>query len=89
MFGDWKGHGVDIEKTRLRHVARLSHLTFAIALWYLWHLTAGSRAIKNGQRHLVDRKDRRDLSIFRLGLSTLDRCFAYRTAYTAHLIPYF
>jgi len=89
MFGDWKGHGVDIEQTRLHHVARLSRLTFAVALWYLWHVTTGSRAIKNGKRHLVDRKDRRDLSIFRIGMYTLDRCFASRTACTVHLIPYF
>lgn len=89
MFGDWKGHGVDIEKTRLRHVARLSRLTLAVALWYMWHVTEGSRAIKNGKRHLVDRKERRDLSIFRIGMYILDRCFALRAACTVHLIPYF
>lgn len=89
MFGDWKGHGVDIEKTRLRHVARLSRLTLAVALWYMWHLTTGSRAIKNGERYLVDRKDRRDLSIFRIGMYMLDQCFASRAACTVHLIPYF
>lgn len=89
MFGDWKGHGVDIEKTRLCHVARLSRLTLAIALWYMWHVTEGSRAIKNGKRHLVDRKERRDLSIFRIGLYMLDRCFALRVACTVRLVPYF
>jgi hypothetical protein len=89
MFGDWKGHGVDIEKTRLHHVARLSRLTLAVALWYMWHLSEGSRAIKNGERYLVDRKDRRDLSVFRIGMYTLDRCFASRAACTVHLIPYF
>jgi hypothetical protein len=89
MFGDWKGHGVDIEKTRLQHMARLSRLTFAVALWYMWHVTEGSRAIKNGKRYLVDRKQRRDLSIFRIGLYMLDRCLALRAACTVHLIPYF
>ena len=89
MFGDWKGHGLDVEKTRLCHAARLSRLTFAVALWYLWHVAEGSRAIKNGQRHLVDRRERRDLSIFRIGLYMLDRCFALRAACTVRLIPYF
>ena len=89
MFGDWKGHGIDIEKTRLCHIARLSRLTLAVALWYLWHVTEGVRAVKNGKRHLVDRKERRDLSIFRIGLYWLDRCFALHLPCTVRLIPYF
>jgi len=89
MFGDWKGHGIDVEKTRLCHVARLSRLTLAVALWYMWHITEGSRAIKNGKRHLVDRKQRRDLSIFRIGMYMIDRCFALRAACTVRLLPYF
>jgi hypothetical protein len=89
MFGDWKGHGLDLEQTRLCHVYRLSRLTFAVALWYLWHVTEGARAIKAGLRHLVDRKDRRDLSIFRIGLYMIDRYCARNAACTVRLIPYF
>jgi len=89
MFGDWKDHGVDIERTRLSHIARLSRLTLAVALWYMWLVTEGCRAIKNGQRHLVDRRERRDLSIFRIGLYIIDRYFAFRAACTVRLIPYF
>lgn len=89
MFGDWKGHGVNIEKTRLRHVYRLSRLTLAVALWYQWLVTEGSRTVKAGLRHLVDRKQRRDLSIFRIGMYMIDRLFALHAACTIHLIPYF
>ena len=32
MFGDWKGHGWDVETTHLRHPDRLSRLVLAIAL---------------------------------------------------------
>lgn len=35
MFGDWKRHGLDIERTRLPYFQRLSRLTLAVALWYL------------------------------------------------------
>ncbi len=89
MFGDWKGHGLDIEKTRLHHLYRLSRLTFAVALWYLWLVTQGSRTIKAAQRRLVDRKGRRDLSIFRIGLYMIDRRLALGQPCPIHLIPYF
>jgi hypothetical protein len=89
MFGDWKGHGLNIEKTRLSHVYRLARLVFAVSLWYLWLITQGSRTIKAAQRHLVDRKGRRDLSIFRIGLYMIDRRFARGQPCPIHLVPYF
>ena len=73
MFGDFKKHGFDLESTMLRHAPRLSRLTLAIAFLYVWLLAVGSRTIRAGLRHLVDRKDRRDLSIFQIGLRFIDR----------------
>jgi hypothetical protein len=45
----------------LRHADRLSRLTLAVALLYVWMISTGTRTIQAGVRHLVDRKDRRDL----------------------------
>ena len=73
MFGDMKGHGFDLESTHLRHFLRLSRLTLAVALLYVWLISMGSKAIKDGQRHLVDRAERRDLSIFQIGLRSVER----------------
>lgn len=73
MFGDFKKHGFDLETTMLRHAARLSRLTLAVAFLYVWLLSVGSRTIRAGLRHLVDRKDRRDLSIFQIGWRFIDR----------------
>jgi DDE family transposase len=73
MFGDFKKHGFDLETTLLRHAPRLSRLTLAVAFLYVWLLSVGSRTIRAGLRHLVDRKDRRDLSLFQIGLRFLDR----------------
>jgi hypothetical protein len=73
MFGDWKDHGVHLEETHLRGSARLSRLVFLVALLYLWLVTRGTQAIKSGERRLVDRSDRRDLSVFRIGLYLIDR----------------
>lgn len=73
MFGDFKGHGFDLESSHLRHFMRLSRLTLAVALLYAWLATTGSQVIKNGQRPLVDRSDRRDLSLFQIGLRSVKR----------------
>jgi hypothetical protein len=75
MFGDLKDNGFDLESTHLRSFIRLSRLTFAVVLLYLWSVAQGVRAVKNGLRHLVDRADRRDLCIFQIGLRLIDRRF--------------
>lgn len=71
MFGDFKAHGFDLEASYLRHFLRLSRLTLAVALLYVALFAFGLKTIKAGDRHLVDRHDRRDLSIFRIGLDML------------------
>jgi len=73
MFGDLKSHGFDLELTMLRHADRLSRLTLAVALLYVWSISIGTKTIQNSQRDLVDRKDRRDLSIFQIGLRFIER----------------
>ena len=73
MFGDFKKHGFDLESTMLRHFLRLSRLTLAVALLYVWLISVGGRTIRDGLRHLVDRVDRRDLSIFQIGLRFIER----------------
>jgi len=74
LFGDLKKHGFDLESTRLRHFLRLSRLTLAVVLLYAWLVRTAVRLIKDGRRHFVDRKDRRDLSIFQIGLRWIERC---------------
>jgi hypothetical protein len=73
MFGDFKNHGFDLESTMLRQFLRLSRLTLAVALLYVWLISVGGRTIRDGLRHLVDRIDRRDLSIFQIGLRFIER----------------
>jgi hypothetical protein len=73
MFGDFKKHGFDLERTMLRHAPRLSLLTLAVSLLYVWLLSIGTRSIHAGLRHLVDRKDRRDLSLFQIGFRLIER----------------
>jgi len=88
MFGDFKGHGFDLEHTHLRHFWRLSRLTLVVVLLYVELVTLGARAIKAGQRRLVDRRERRDLSIFRIGLYLLERLLANNLPLSIGLCPY-
>lgn len=87
MFGDMKGHGFDLQSTHLRHFLRLSRLTLVVAILYIWLLASGTRVIKRGQRHLVDRKDRRDLSIFQIGWRFTERCLVNALPIAIRLQP--
>ncbi len=51
----------------------VSRLTLAVAFLYVWLLSVGSRTVRSGLRHFVDREDRRDLSLFPIGLRFIDR----------------
>lgn len=73
MFGDFKKHGFDLEKTMLRDFLKLSRLTLAVALLYTWLISVGGQTIHAGFRYLVDRHDRRDLSIFQIGVRFIQR----------------
>jgi len=73
MFGDFKKHGFNLESTLLHHTDRLSRLTLAVVLLYVWLVSTGTKTIHIGLRILVDRNDRRDLSIFQIGLRFIER----------------
>jgi hypothetical protein len=51
----------------------LSRLTLVVAFLYDWLISAGAKIIQIGLRHIVDRKDRRDLSLFQIGWRFIDR----------------
>src|SRR5262249_50754582 len=72
MFGDLKKHGFDLESTHQRHVLRLSRLTLAVCLLFIWLVALGEFVLANNLCAQVDRTDRHDLSIFRLGWDFLD-----------------
>ena len=88
MFGDFKKHGFDLEKTRLSHFQRLSRLTLAVAILYVWLVSVGTKTIHSGDRHLVDRKDRRDLCIFQIGLRIIERCLTNALSFKIQLCSY-
>src|SRR5690606_41358360 len=50
---------------------------------------SGSSIIKRGLRFLVDRADRRDLSIFRIGRDMIERCLTNGKPISIRFLPYF
>jgi hypothetical protein len=74
-FGEMKKHGFNLESSMLCHFLRLSRLTLVVALLYVWLMSMGTQTIHNGLRHLVDRHDRRDLSVIQIGLRFIERQF--------------
>lgn len=89
MFGDLKKHGFDLEASHLRHFLRLSRLTLAVCLLYLWLVALAEHVILDCLTDEVDRADRRDLSLFRLGWDFLERRLALCDPIPSVFVPNF
>jgi hypothetical protein len=68
FFSDQKSRGFHIHKSHLSEPVRLSRLLLAACLAYLWMVCQGLLVIAEKNVGLIDRTDRIDKSLFRLGL---------------------
>jgi hypothetical protein len=73
MFADFKGHGFDLEQSRLQTIPHLNRLVLLVCLLYVWLIREGLALINSQRTSLVDRADRRDLSLFQLGVRYMQR----------------
>jgi len=89
LFGDLKKHGFDLESSHLLSFLHLSRLTFAVALLYVWLVTEGAQAIIQGRASQVDRSDRRDLSLFRIGLELIEQALSWGEPFRVEFKPIF
>ena len=71
FFSDQKSRGFHIHKSHLANPERISRLLIAACLAYIWMVALGLLTIANGNHKLIDRTDRVDKSIFRLGVDWL------------------
>lgn len=74
FFSDQKSRGFHLHQSHLRDPARLSRLLIAACLAYLWVVYLGVCARRDDWLAQIQRPDRCDLSLFRLGLRLLARC---------------
>ena len=72
FFSDQKSRGFHIHKSHISNPQRLSRLLIAACLAYIWIIYLGSLCEKDGWRIIIHRNDRCDLSLFQLGLRTLE-----------------
>lgn len=68
FFSDQKSRGFFIHKSHLADPERLSRLLIAACLAYVWMICQGLWVIASNKVGLIDRTDRIDKSLFRLGL---------------------
>lgn len=88
LYGDLKRHGFDLEATHIRAPDRLERLVLGVCWAYVWLIALGSWVVKRGWRHLVDRRDRRDRSYFRIGWDYLEHCLRLGMPIPVRFEPY-
>ncbi len=74
FFSDQKSRGFHLHKSHLSDPRRLARLLIVSCLAYLWLVYLGVCALRDDWLKRLHRRDRCDLSLFRLGLRLLARC---------------
>src|SRR5438094_7833777 len=72
FFADQKSRVFHMHKSHISDPQRLARLLIAAFLAYIWIIYVGSLCAKDGWQRRMRRKDRCDLSLFQLGLRTLE-----------------
>jgi hypothetical protein len=78
FFSDQKSRGFHIHKSHLSDPARLSRMLIAACLAYVWMICQGLQVIAANQTTLIDRTERIDKSLFRLGLDWIKYALKHR-----------
>jgi len=89
MFGDLKDNGFAFERSALRHFLRLSRLTLAVCLLYVWFLAFGTQLLQADLHTQVDRADHPDLSLFRIAWDYLQRALLLILPFNVLFEPFF
>lgn len=74
FFSDQKSRGFNIHKSHLSDPARVSLLLVAACLAYIWMILQGLQVIAENKSSWIDRTERNDKSLFRLGLDWIRHC---------------
>jgi len=72
FFSDQKSRGFHVHKSHVSDPDRLDRLMIAACLGYIWIIYLGVKSIERGWYKQFHRTDRIDLSLFQLGLRTLE-----------------
>ena len=86
-FRDDKSSGFDWDRSRVRDPAHMDRLLLALQLAAAFVLIQGLFVLAHRLRHVLERTDRRTLSLFSLGLRWLDRARSHLLA-LAHSLAF-
>jgi len=75
LFSDQKSRGFHVHKSHISAPERLARLLMAASLAYLWMIYLGVESLRHGWYRQFHRTSRVDLSLFQLGLRSLDYMF--------------
>ena len=78
FFSDQKSRGFNIHKSHLAAPPRLSRMLIAACLAYIWMICQGLQVIASNSTALIDRNERIDKSLFRLGLDWIKYALKHR-----------
>ena len=89
FFSDQKSRGFNIHKSHLSDPARLSRMLIAACLAYIWMICQGLQVIASNKTALIDRTERVDKSLFRLGLDWIKYALKHRLDFQPllHFLP--
>ena len=87
FFSDQKSRGFGIDKSRIKSPERLERLLLGASLAFLWMVHLGLETIECGKQGLIDRNNRTDKSIFRLGMDWLRYCLKFDLPLTIEFTP--
>jgi hypothetical protein len=68
-YQDEKSRGFGLEASKLSALDRIERLLLPVHLALWWAYGLGLQVVRQGQRHRYDRRDRRDLSLVRIGIA--------------------
>jgi len=74
FFSDQKSRGFHIHKSHLSNPTRVSRLLVAACLAYIWMILQGLQVVAENKAGCIDRTERNDKSLFRLGLDWIRHC---------------
>ena len=86
-FRDDKTSGFDWDRSHIRDPDHMDRLLLALQLAAAFVLLQGLFVLAHGFRHVLERTDRRTLSLFALGLRWLDRARSHLVA-LAHSLAF-
>lgn len=73
LFAHFKSRGFNLDKTHLTKPEQIDRMILVLAIATCIALHIGTEIYSKGDQHLIDRSDRRDLSLFQLGLRGIVR----------------